>query len=277
MAKPTIGELLAGKGKRQLTMTNATDYNTALAAAEAGIDIISGRGMYDEQQIGLVLDQIVKAAPNAVIACNLPATIAYVSDSEAIRAAMIARDHGADIIYSSGNTLSRFEAMADVGINCGCHVGLVPIRSSREGGIGARGKTLDQAIRIYEETVAYQNAGAIIVEMECVAADIATEISKRVDILVMSLGSGPGCDGQFLFSADMLGFYEPRYPGMGKPYEGRLPRHAKRYTNLFEEAKRGFAAFKDEVERGEFPSAKHLIKVDTSVVQEFVSVVDSDE
>ena len=27
MAKPTIGALLAGKGKRQLTMTNATDYN----------------------------------------------------------------------------------------------------------------------------------------------------------------------------------------------------------------------------------------------------------
>lgn len=275
MAKPTIGELLAGKGKRQLTMTNATDYNTALAAGEAGIDIISGRGMYDEQQIGLVLDQIVKAAPDAVIACNLPATIAYVSDSEAIRAAMIARDHGADIIYSSGNTLSRFEAMASVGINCGGHVGLVPIRSSREGGIGARGKTLDQAIRIYEETVAYQNAGAVIVEMECVAAEIATEISKRVDILVMSLGSGPGCDGQFLFSADMLGFQEPRYPGMGKPYEGPLPRHAKRYTNLFEEAKRGFATFKTEVDSGEFPSSNHLIKADPSVVDAFRTTVDT--
>jgi len=274
MAKPTIGALLAGKGKRQLTMTNATDYNTALAAGEAGIDIISGRGMYDEQQIGLVLDQIVKAAPNAVIACNLPATIAYVSDSEAIRAAMIARDHGADIIYSSGNTLSRFEAMASVGINCGGHVGLVPIRSSREGGIGARGKTLDQAIRIYEETVAYQNAGAVIVEMECVAAEIATEISKRVEILVMSLGSGPGCDGQFLFSADMLGFHEPRYPGMGKPYEGPLPRHAKRYANLFEEAERGFATFKAEVDSGEFPSANHLIKADPSVVEVFRASVD---
>jgi 3-methyl-2-oxobutanoate hydroxymethyltransferase len=275
MAKPTIGELLASKGKRQLTMTNATDYNTALAAAEAGIDIISGRGMYDEQQIGLVLDQIVLAAPNAFIACNLPATIAYVSDSEAIRAAMIARDHGADIIYSSGNTLSRFEAMASVGINCGGHVGLVPIRSSREGGIGARGKTLEQAIRIYEETVAYQNAGAVIVEMECVAAEIATEISKRVDILVMSLGSGPGCDGQFLFSADMLGFREPRYPGMGKPYEGPLPRHAKRYTNLFEEAKLGFATFKAEVDSGEFPSANHLIKADPSVVEAFRTTVDT--
>jgi 3-methyl-2-oxobutanoate hydroxymethyltransferase len=274
MAKPTIGELLAAKGKRQLTMTNATDYNTALAAAEAGIDIISGRGMYDEQQIGLVLDQLVAAAPNTVIACNLPATIAYVSDSEAIRAAMIARDHGADIIYSSGNTLSRFEAMANVGINCGGHVGLVPARASREGGLKAKGKTLDEAVRIYEDTLAYQNAGAVIVEMEVVAADIAAEISKRVDILVMSLGSGAGCDGQFLFSADLLGIHEPRYPGMGKPYQGPLPRHAKRYTDIFEEAKKGFAAFKAEVTSGAFPTEDHTVRVDPGVVEAFRSAVD---
>jgi 3-methyl-2-oxobutanoate hydroxymethyltransferase len=277
MAKPTVGELLAGKGKRQLTMTNANDYNTALAASEAGIDMILARGIYDEQQIGLVLDQIVKAAPSAVIVCNLPATIAYVSDSEAIRAAMIARDHGADIIYSSGNSLGRFEAMANVGIVCGGHVGLVPIRASREGGIGARGKTLDEAVRIYQDTLAFQDVGAVIVEMECVAATIAAEISKRVDLLVMSLGSGPGCDGQFLFSADLLGFHEPRYPGMGKPYSGPLPRHAKQYTNLFEEAKRGFAAFRAEVANGDFPAAEHLIKTDAAVVDAFRAVADATE
>ena len=277
MAKPSIGALLRGKGKRQLTMTNANDYNTALAAAEAGIDLILARGIYDEQQIGLVLDQIVKAAPNVVLVCNLPATIAYVSDAEAIRAAMIARDHGADIIYSSGNSMRRFEAMASVGIVCGGHVGLVPIRASREGGIGARGKTLDEAVRIYEETLAFQEAGAVIVEMECVAADIATEISQRVDLLVMSLGSGPGCDGQFLFSADLLGFQEPRFPGMGKPMDGRLPRHAKQYTNLFEEAKRGFAAFRAEVADGAFPAAEHLIKVDPAVVDAFRARADATE
>jgi 3-methyl-2-oxobutanoate hydroxymethyltransferase len=274
LAKPTIGALLAGKGKRQLTMTNAADYNTARAAAEAGIDIILARGITDEQQIGLVLDQIVAGAPSTVIVCNLPATIAYVSDAEAIRAAMIARDHGADIIYSSGNSLRRFEAMAEVGINFGGHVGLVPIRAGREGGLGARGKTLDQAIRIYEETLAFQRAGAVMVEMECVAAEIAAEITKRVDILVMSLGSGPGCDGQFLYSADLLGFHEPRFPGMNKPYEGPLPRHARRYANLFDEAKRGFAAFKADVERGEFPAQGETIKVDASVVAAFRSQAD---
>jgi 3-methyl-2-oxobutanoate hydroxymethyltransferase len=269
MAKLTIGQLLATKGKRQLTMTNAADYNTARAAQEAGIDLILARGITAEDQIGPLLDQVVAGAPQSVIVCNLPPTVAYVSDAEAIRSAMIARDHGADIIYSSGNSLRRFEAMAEVGINFGGHVGLVPIRSSREGGLGARGKTLDEALQVYEETIAFQKAGAVIVEMECVAAEIAAEITKRVDILVMSLGSGSGCDGQFLYSVDLLGFLEPRFPGLGKPYEGPLPRHARRYANLFEEAKRGFAAFRADVERGDFPAPAETIKADQNVVAAF--------
>ena len=271
MAKLTIGQLLTTKGKRQLTMTNAADYNTARAAAEAGIDLVLARGITDEHQIGPILDQIVAGAPQTVIVCNLPPTVAYVSDAEAIRAAMIARDHGADIVYSSGNSLRRFEAMAEVGIPFGGHVGLVPIRASREGGLGARGKTLDQALRIYEETLAFQQAGAVIVEMECVAAEIAAEITKRVDLLVMSLGSGGGCDGQFLYSTDLLGFHEPRFPGLGKPYSGPLPRHARRYANLFDEAKRGFAAFRADVERGDFPGPAETIKVDEAVVEAFRS------
>jgi 3-methyl-2-oxobutanoate hydroxymethyltransferase len=269
MANLTIGQLLATKGKRQLTMTNAADYNTARAAQEAGIDLILARGITAEDQIGPLLDQVVAGAPQSVIVCNLPPTVAYVSDAEAIRSAMIARDHGADIIYSSGNSLRRFEAMAEVGINFGGHVGLVPIRSSREGGLGARGKTLDEALRVYQETIAFQKAGAVSVEMECVAAEIAAEITKRVDILVMSLGSGSGCDGQFLYSVDLLGFLEPRFPGLGKPYEGPLPRHARRYANLFEEAKRGFAAFRADVERGDFPAPAETIKADQNVVAAF--------
>jgi 3-methyl-2-oxobutanoate hydroxymethyltransferase len=85
----------------------------------------------------------------------------------------------------------------------------------------------------------------------------------------MSLGSGSGCDGQFLYSVDLLGFLEPRFPGLGKPYEGPLPRHARRYANLFEEAKRGFAAFRADVERGDFPAPAETIKADQNVVAAF--------
>jgi 3-methyl-2-oxobutanoate hydroxymethyltransferase len=111
---------------------------------------------------------------------------------------------------------------------------------------------LDGALRVYEETLAFQRAGAVMVEMECVAAEIAAEITKRVDI---------------------LGFLEPRFPGLGKPYEGPLPRHARRYANLFEETKRGFAAFRADVERGNFPAPAEMIKADPSVVAAFRSQV----
>ena len=230
--------------------------------------------MFDEAQIGLVLDQIVKAAPDAVIACNLPATIAYVSDAEAIRGAMIARDHGADIIYSSGNTLAvrgdgerrHQSAVATSGSS----------RSGRAATVAfarwARPSTRRSAST--RRRVAYQNAGASSSRWSASRPTSRPRSRKRVDILVMSLGSGPGCDGQFLFSADLLGVLEPRYPGMGKPYDGPLPRHAKRYTNLFEEARSAFTAFKADVASGEFPTPSHTIRVDPSIVDAFRSAVD---
>jgi 3-methyl-2-oxobutanoate hydroxymethyltransferase len=275
MAKPTIRDLLATKGERKLTMTNAVDYNTARAAAEAGIDIIYGRGMYNEMQIGLVLDQLTQGAPDAIIAVNLPPTIAYVSDEEAIRCGMVARDHGADLIFSSGNAFSRIEAMASVGLNVCGHVGLVPIRASRDGGLRATGKTLDDALRIYRESKAYDDIGAIAVEIECVAEDIAAEITKRVNLLTLSLGSGSACDGQFLFGSDILGIHEPRYPGLFRPYGGPMPRHAKRYANLFEDARTAFTAFKQDVVNGAFPTESHSIRADPSVVAAFRSAIDA--
>jgi ketopantoate hydroxymethyltransferase len=43
-------------------------------------------------------------------------------------------------------------------------------------------------------------------------------------MLLMSLGSGDGCDSQFLFSDDLLG-----------DYDERIPRHARAYRNFFKE------------------------------------------
>ena len=188
----------------------------------------------------------------------------------------IAREHGADIIYSSGNALHRYEAMASVGIVLGGHVGLVPMRASRNGGLRATGKTTDEAVRIYRDTLAFQDLGAVIVEMECVASAIAAEITRRVDMLVMSLGSGPDCDGQYLFSADLLGLEEPRYPGFAKPYLGPLPRHAKRYANLHHDARDAFAAFRADVEAKAFPTPAHSIRADDEVVAAFRAAVDGE-
>src|SRR5258708_4366578 len=171
-------DFLGSKGKSKLTQTNAADFNTARAAEEAGIDIITGRGLFDERQMCLGLDQIREGAPNTLIACNLPPTTAYVSDEEAIRCAMLARDHGADIIYSSGNRLSRLKAIAELGIPVGGRVGLVQIRSPGRGGFGVVGKTLEGALSVYHETLAFRERGVVAVEMEWVPAEIAALITS---------------------------------------------------------------------------------------------------
>lgn len=272
--KLTMRDLLASKGQRKITMTNAADYNTARAAEEAGIDIIAARGLWDERQMCLGLDQVRAAAPNTIIACNLPSTVAYVSDAEAIRCAMLARDHGADLVYSSGNTPARLGAIAELGIPVAGHVGLVPIRSTWLGGLRVVGKTLDEAVEVYRQTLAFQAIGAVAVEMECVPAAIAAEITRRTSLLTISLGSGPECDGQFLYSSDLLGTLENRYPGLARPYEGPFPRHARQYADLQSAAVHAFEAFVADVNSGEFPAPRNSAGVADDVVEAFMAAID---
>ena len=85
----------------------------------------------------------------------------------------------------------------------------------------------------------------------------------------MSLGSGDGCDTQFLFSDDILG-----------DYEERPPRHAKAYRNFLEEHRRlqrerlaAFTEYIADVQSGRFPERSHLVEMDDAVLQKVTGSV----
>jgi len=76
-------------------------------------------------------------------------------------------------------------------------------------------------------------------------------------MLLMSLGSGSGCDTQFLFSDDILG-----------DYDERLPRHAKAYRDFRAEHQRlqqqriaAFGEYIADVKGGNFPQPANLIEM----------------
>ena len=82
----------------------------------------------------------------------------------------------------------------------------------------------------------------------------------------MSLGSGSGCDTQFLFSCDILG-----------DYDERLPRHARAYRNFLEEHRRlqgeriaAFSEYITDVKEGRFPERGHLVEMDPSTLQRVI-------
>lgn len=264
MTKLTVKELLEAKGKRQLVLTTAFDAWTAKAAEEAGVDMIVSWGRNLEHS-KWVIDTVRSGAPNTLIGSGLPIG-AYSSKAEALRLAGEIRSAGTDIIYCSGLVPDKFAALARQHYPCCGHVGYLPVNNTWFGGPRAVGKSAEEALKVYKDTVALAEAGCIAVEMECVPAAVAAEITKRVDLLVFSMGSGPYCDGQFLFASDLLG-----------TNTGHYPRHSITYGSMFHDAVQMFTQYRKDIESGAYPAKQHTIKMKKNEYMQFMDALPAKE
>jgi 3-methyl-2-oxobutanoate hydroxymethyltransferase len=249
MKKLTVKDIFDLKGKRQLTEVYCSTPEEASACEAAGIDLVITSERNDVKAFRAAL-------PNTFFTIGLVYGD-YATADECVRGGYKALRNGADAVYCPGS-LASVKAMADEGIPVVGHVGFIPYKATWFGGFKAVGKTADDALKVYERTMAYQDAGAIGVEMEIVPHKIAAEITKRVKIMCLSMGSGAGCDGQYLFATDLLG-----------TNTGHVPRHAKVYRNLKAEYERlhretiaAFSEFKADVDSGAYPAAKHVVEGD---------------
>lgn len=91
-------------------------------------------------------------------------------------------------------------------------------------------------MKIFDDVMALEKAGCICVEMECVPAKVAAEISKRTKMLVFSMGCGAECDGQFIFAEDLMG-----------TNPGHVPRHAVQYDNMFGAGVKALSRYREDV------------------------------
>ena len=254
MTALTVKDLLDAKGKRQLAYVQVAREEEAIAASDAGMDMI-GTAFIPERA------HFAKAVPNSHFQFGMPWG-KHADATEVLRDAMAAMQAGAQSVYC-GMSPHIVEVLAREGVPVICHVGLVPPKATWTGGYRAVGRTLDQAMMVWQQVKDFEAAGAFAVEMEVVAANLATEITGHTSMLTISLGSGGGCDAQYLFSADLLG--ENR---------GHIPRHAKTYRNFAAERDKlqagRVAAYKEyiaDVTSGAFPEAGHVVSIDDETLQ----------
>jgi 3-methyl-2-oxobutanoate hydroxymethyltransferase len=260
--KYTVYELQQLKGKRVLTHIHVKSPEEATAAEIAGIDLMSCS--FDSPEAQARLPLLVAAAPNSFLSCATPHGMA--SREEAIRVGFRALELGASSVYCSASPY-LIEAMAREGIPVVGHLGLVP-RHVTWTNYRAIGKTAAEAKLLYTKMKELESAGAYAAELEVVPHELAAYLSSKTSLLLMSLGSGSGCDTQFLFSDDILG-----------EYDERLPRHAKAYRNFLAEYRRlqeeRIAAFREyvaEVKEGSFPTEANLIAMDPDEFQAFLDI-----
>ena len=263
----TVKDLRDQKGVRVLVETVPFTPEEAAAAEEAGVDTMKVRFDPTNPEPAIAMR---RAAPNTFMAFSIP-LVAAASETEAVRLAYDAMVVGADAVMCQWSP--RFiSAAAEAGVPVQGHAGLVPRRSTWTGGLRAVGKTVDEAIWVYQKIKEFERAGAYAVEVEVIPEELLSAISKRTTLLTSSIGAGSGGDMQFLFAEDILGNNPPPYP-----------RHSKQYRELYklkqemqEQRISGFKEFIDDVKSGKFPGPEHVIRAKEGLVDKFEEAVESD-
>jgi 3-methyl-2-oxobutanoate hydroxymethyltransferase len=262
--KYSVYDLRQLKGQRCLTHVHVKSPEEAAAAEAAGIDLLSCS--FDSAAAQARLPLLVAAAPRSFLSGATPHGMA--SPDEAIRIGFQALELGASSVYCSASP-RLIEAMAREGIPVAGHLGMVP-RHATWTNFRPIGKTAGEARQLFDQMKRLENAGAYAAELELVPHKLASYLCKKTSLLLMSLGSGNGCDTQFLFSDDILG-----------DYDERLPRHAKAYRNFLKEYRRlqderiaAFQEYAEDVKSGLFPEAGHLVNMDEAVFKEVVEAID---
>jgi 3-methyl-2-oxobutanoate hydroxymethyltransferase len=256
--KFTVYDLQQLKGRRCLTHIHVKSPEEAAAGEEAGVDLMSCS--FDTPETQARLPMLVAAAPQSFLSAATPHGLA--SPEEAIRVAFRALEAGASSVYCSASP-RLIEAMAQEGIPVVGHLGLVP-RHVTWTGYRAVGRTVEEALTLYQRLKALENAGAYAAELEVVPTSLARFLSSQTPLILMSLGSGPGCDTQFLFSDDILGDSDERPPRHAKSYRD----FAAEYRRLQGERVAAFREYIADVQGGHFPDHRHLVDLAPSVLDE---------
>ena len=223
--KLTVYDLLNLKGVKQIHEVYVNNVEEAIAAEEAGVDMICTA--YDMPHHGIFgkledVKRIREAAPNTHLMSAAPEK-SYATAEEAVRAAYKLLSIGCDSFYTN-NSSSIIKNLRKEKVPVISHIGLIPGHVNWIGGFRAIGKNAKEAIEVLEHALELDDAGAIGLEVEVVPPKVAEIITKKVKLLTISMGSGSGCDGQYLFSQDILGYNT-----------GHVPRHSRIYRNFKKE------------------------------------------
>lgn len=228
----------------KMTQVSALNGDEAAACAAMGIDLITIADVDIEE---------VRAAAPETFVTGSQTMVQYMTEDEALAAAIRTAEKGADAIYTPRG-LKTIERLAGEGLAVQGHVGLVPRKSTLIGGLRTFGKTAEEAMRLAEDFRRLEDAGAVAAEVECVAVEALQAIGPRTSIVTHSIGAGSGGDIIFSFMEDICGDVE------------NPPRHAKAWGDVLSlrkmmqaERAKSLTGFRTDVQSGAFPDAAHTV------------------
>lgn len=241
-----------------------TAYDASFAALldEAGMDVLlvgDSLGMVlqgEDNTLKVTIADMLyhtrlvcRASKRPLIVSDMP-FMSYVTPAQALGNAARLMSAGAEMIKIEGgeNVLEVVQHLNRHDIPVCGHLGLQPQSVHKYGGYRVQGRQRRAAEQILQDAERLQDAGVMLLVLECIPADLAAKISRTLDIPTIGIGAGVDCDGQVLVLHDMLGI-SVRTPSMARNFlEGKAS---------IQDAVRSYV---EAVKAGSFPAPEHSFK-----------------
>jgi 3-methyl-2-oxobutanoate hydroxymethyltransferase len=147
-------------------------------------------------------------------------------------------------LESGGRQTEIVEFLAGHDIAVCAHVGLKPQSVHKTGGFRVQGRERESAVRLIDEARRLEAAGADMVLLECIPAQLGKAITAELHVPVIGIGAGPDTDGQITY--DMLDITT-----------GRKPRFVRNFMDGAADNLEALKRYVHAVKHAEYPSPEH--------------------
>ena len=258
--KLTVRTIAKLKGKEKIVMITAYDalfanlFNDEVDMILVG-DSLNMSFLGKKDTLSATMDQMIyhtkavcQGASAPLIVFDMPFGSYNTKEQALENAVRVYQETCADAIKIEGGAdrVEIIEHLCKNGIAVISHIGLMPQFVRGEGGYAVRGKTQEDAQKLYNDAKIVEQAGAFALLLEGIKSDVAANITKEANIPTIGIGAGVGCDGQVLVWSDMFGFFEEF-----------KPKFVKKYMDGAKLIREALAEYKTEVKEGKFPTDEY--------------------
>lgn len=256
----TISDLQQMKKQgEKITMLTCYDATFAATMNQSGVDIIligDSLGMVVQGRnstVGVTVEDI--AYHTSCVAAGVERTF-LLADMPfgSYHEAAVAMENAVELMAAGGAMVKLegagpmipiVEYLTSRGVPVCAHLGLTPQSVNQLGGFKVQAREQNEAIKLLEDATAMEQAGAQLLVVECVPAELGGKLSEQLEIPVIGIGAGAACDGQVLVMHDMLGLGDWR------------PKFVADFMHGSENIAAAFAKYVAEVKSGRFPGREH--------------------
>ncbi|CAN2248918.1 3-methyl-2-oxobutanoate hydroxymethyltransferase [Bacillus inaquosorum] len=269
--KTKLDFLKMKESEEPIVMMTAYDYPAAKLAEQAGVDMIlvgDSLGMVVlglDSTVGVTVADMIhhtkavkRGAPNTFIVTDMPFMSYHLSKEDTLKnAAAIVQESGADALKLEGGegVFESIRALTLGGIPVVSHLGLTPQSVGVLGGYKVQGKDEQSAKKLIEDSIKCEEAGAMMLVLECVPAELTAKIAEMLSIPVIGIGAGVKADGQVLVYHDIIGHGVER-----------TPKFVKQYTRIDETIETAISGYVHDVRHRAFPEQKHSFQMNQTVL-----------